>query len=51
MTQCDSGNIDVDELATAFRSMNVHPTLDQLNYLVTKYDENGDGEIAFDEFR
>jgi len=47
----DSGYIDTDELATAFNSLKVQPTLEQLNYLVTKYDENGDGEIEFDEFR
>ena len=45
-----SGAIDARELGTVMRSLGANPSADELRAMVAEVDEDGSGEIDFDEF-
>merc|ERR1719492_222968 len=44
------GSIGIDELARLMDTLGIRTTQDELKLMVTEIDENGNGEIDFDEF-
>ncbi|CAF0745961.1 unnamed protein product [Adineta ricciae] len=45
-----SGMISASELSNIFRALNINVNNSQLNQLVKQMDENGSGQVEFDEF-
>jgi hypothetical protein len=45
-----SGNISIKELGTVMRTLGENPTEDELQNLINKYDEDGNGTMEFTEF-
>ena len=45
-----SGNISIKELGTVMRTLGENPTEDELQDLINKFDEDGNGTIEFTEF-
>ncbi|CAF1546250.1 unnamed protein product [Adineta ricciae] len=45
-----SGMISASELSNVFRALNINVNNSQLNQLVKQMDENGSGQVEFDEF-
>ena len=44
------GSIDVEELKEAMEALGQTPTVEQIQIMVDEVDEDGSGEIEFDEF-
>jgi Ca2+-binding EF-hand superfamily protein len=44
------GCITIEELGTAIRSLDVNPTLEELQIMMNDVDTNGNGTIEFGEF-
>merc|ERR1712228_1143808 len=47
----DGGSIDAQELQNAMKKMGVDMEMNEINDLILEIDENGDGEVDFDEFK
>ena len=45
-----SGNINIKELGTVMRTLGENPTEDELQNLINKFDEDGNGTMEFTEF-
>ena len=45
-----SGQIDQDELQTAFEQLNIELTAEETRSFMDEFDEDQSGEIGFDEF-
>ena len=48
--QDGSGNISIKELGTVMRTLGENPTEDELQDLINKFDEDGNGTMEFTEF-
>ena len=48
--QITSGSISKDELKGVMKKLGSNPTDDEIQVMINSVDDNGDGEIDFDEF-